>query len=126
MANKNRYDDLNTGAIAYATFVSCIVLLVTILAVRALCFAWVESEEASKLAEASYTTADNVISEQQSRLVGYDKRMVEITVPVDGQAESPDGAVEMETKAEERIQIPISRAKELIFDELGAEGGPAT
>lgn len=110
MANINRYDDLATGAIAYAALISCIVLLITILGVRALTCAWVEGEEERKTANAHYYASDEKISEQKSRLVGYEKRTVEVL----GSGEA-DAAPTME----EQISIPIDRAKELLMTELG-------
>lgn len=121
MATKNRYDDLNTGAIAFATVVSCIVLVLTILSVRALTTAWVESEEERKMAQASYTAADDEISEQRARLVGYGVREVEVAAPTSG-----DGDEEStESTMEKRIKIPLDQAKDLLMDELGAAADPS-
>lgn len=121
MANKNRYDDLHTGTIAYATLVSCIVLLVTILGVRALCCAWVEGEEERKMADAHYVSSDQTISEQKARLAGYQKQMVEVipTGPAATEGESTEAAA---PKMEERIHIPIQRAKDLLMKEMVAGG----
>jgi hypothetical protein len=110
MANKNRYDDLATGTIAYATLLSCSVLVIVILSVRALCCAWVESEEARKTANAHYYTSDEEISEQKAVLAGYSIE----TVQVEGSG-GEDAAV---TDAE-KIRIPIERAKSLLLEELG-------
>ncbi len=103
-----RYDDLNTTAIAYATFVGAIVLLVLILLGRALCYSWVESEDEHKLANAHYEVSDTKISEQKSLLGGYHKVQVEI-----GEATKDKPA---ETK--QVLHIPIERAKELLLGEM--------
>lgn len=113
MANKARYDDLHTGTIAYATLVSCIVLVVTILLVRALCVAWVSSEEARKSVDAHYYSSDAEISEQKARVSSYEYQMVEVT-PEAG----PDGELG-EPETVKRIHIPVDRAKEVLANELG-------
>lgn len=112
-----RYDDLHTGTIAYATFLSSIVLIVIILLIRALCYYWVEGEEARKLADAHYVTSDQEISDQKAMLDGYQK--VKIEIPAMG---------DVEAKTEERIHIPLSRAKELLIEEWskGSEAEPNT
>ncbi|MEC8553996.1 MAG: hypothetical protein VXZ82_03210 [Planctomycetota bacterium] len=107
MANINRYDDLYTGTIAYATFLSCIVLVVTILGVRALCYAFVEGEEQRKTEGIHYVAADDVISEQKARLDGYRQETVEVMVTKE------DGT--LVPSSEQRLRIPIGRAKELIL-----------
>ncbi len=121
MATKNRYDDLNTGAIAFATVVSCIVLVLTILSVRALCTAWVESEEERKMAQASYTAADDEISEQRFQLYGYGVREVEVAAPTSGD----DVQEATETTLEKRFRIPLDKAKDLLMEELGAAAEPS-
>lgn len=109
-----RYDDLNTGAIAYATFVSSVLLLVIILLVRALCYSWVEAEDARKLSEAHYYSADRMISEQKATLSGYKKETVEVP--------AEDGAdAQAEPVSTERLLIPIDRAKELILEEYAED-----
>ncbi|MFN3193740.1 MAG: hypothetical protein ACE361_24720 [Aureliella sp.] len=109
MANKNRYDDLYTGTIAYATLLSCIVLVITILGIRALCCAWVEGEEERKTANAHYLSSDQEIGEQKARLVGYGKSTVEV-------AGSGEGAA---PETVEVIRIPIEEAKSALLNELG-------
>lgn len=100
-----RYDDLNTGSIAYATFLSTIVLLIVILLVRALCLSWVEGEDERKLANAHYVSADQEISEQREQLSGYKQVQVK----------SVDETVPPKTL----VHIPLDAAKELILKELG-------
>lgn len=115
MANLARYDDLNTGAIAYASLVSCILLVVIILCMRALTCAWIESGEAAQTANAHYVSADSEISEQKARLAGYEIQKIE-TIPT-----AEDGTTG-EPIVSERFQIPLSRAKELVIDELNSAG----
>lgn len=112
MANLARYDDLNTGAIAYATLVSCIVLLIVILLVRALCCAWVEGEEQRKTLNAHYYTSDTEISEQKARVSGYGTETLEIMLPP-----GPDGTQPAPQEVE-RIHIPVEKAKEVLMQEL--------
>ena len=127
MANKNRYDDLYTGTIAYATLVSVIVLIVTILSIRALTCAWVEGEEQRKTADAHYTSSDEIISEQKALLAGYEKEMVEVTVtPPEGQDGNTEQGSEPTTKMEERIHIPIDRARDILMEELASTANPNT
>ena len=115
-----RYDDLDTGAIAYATFLSCILLILIILLVRALCFYWVEGENDRKLADAHYVSADQVISEQKAQISGYGVAEVEVAAPADSQEPAAP-------KLEERIHIPVEKAKELLLNELGtADPEPST
>ncbi len=114
-----RYDDLDTGAIAYASLLSCILLLLIILLVRALCFYWVEGESDRKMADSHYVSADEEIREQKDQISGY--RVEEVEVPKVG-AEA-DAAPEME----ERIHIPVEKAKELLLNEFATTPAePAT
>jgi hypothetical protein len=122
MVTKNRYDDLNTSAIAFATVVGCIVLLLTILSVRALCSAWVAAEEDKKLAGASYTSADDEISEQLTRLSGYSVNEVEVAATGEGsEGQDSEGTI-----VEKRIQIPLDKAKQILFEDLQSEASPST
>jgi hypothetical protein len=108
-----RYDDLSTGPIAYAAFVSTIVLVVIILLVRALCYSWVEAEDERKLTEAHYTSADVAIAEQKSKISSYGKQLVEVAAP----AGSDPAATPTQ---EERLIIPVSRAKEMLLQDWSA------
>ncbi|MCA9130557.1 MAG: hypothetical protein KDB22_25890 [Planctomycetales bacterium] len=108
-----RYDDLNTGAIAYATVVSSILLLIVILLTRALCFAWVEKEDARKLNDAHYVQSDSIIAAQKARVSASERVTVEIPAP----AAAP-GQPQAEPTSEERIHIPVQRAGELLIKEL--------
>lgn len=103
-----RYDDLSTGPIAYAAFVSTVILLVVILLARALCYSYVESEDAIKLTNAHYVESDVEIARQKSQIATYAK--VEIPVAAaDGEA---TGAA---PKMEERLHIPVARAEQLLL-----------
>lgn len=106
-----RYDDLNTGAIAYTTFVGSVLLLIIILLGRALCYSLVESEDERKLADARYTASDNEISEQLSILADYKKEQVEVAPAEEGSDTPPT--------TEEKLIIPIDDAKAIILKELG-------
>jgi len=108
-----RYDDLSTGPIAYAAFVSTIVLVVIILLVRALCYSWVEAEDLRKLSDAHYTSADVAIAEQKSKISNYGKQMVEVAAP---EGSDPSGAPQQE----ERLIIPVARAKEMLLQDSSA------
>jgi hypothetical protein len=109
-----RYDDLSTGPIAYAAFVSTIILVVIILLVRALCYSWVEAEDSRKLAEAHYTSADVVIAEQKSKISSYGKQMVEVAAPEGSDPAAP-------ASQEERLLIPVNRAKEVLLQDWSSQ-----
>ena len=113
-----RYDDLNTGMIAYSSFIGCVILLVLILLGRALCYAWVENEDDRKLAKASYEASDATISEQLSQLADYQrvKPATEETDEQDSTAAESDAAGE----PAERLVIPIERARDLLLKEMAA------
>ena len=112
-----RYDDLNTRAIAYTTFVSAIILLLIILLGRALCYAWIENEDERKLADAHYVSSDQIIREQKETLADYKKVQVELP-PLE--TEDP-AAPPAEPLTEERVHIPIDHAKNLLLKELSSE-----
>lgn len=99
-----RYDDLSTGPIAYAAFVSTVILLVVVLLVRALCYSWIEFEDAKRLADAHYVAADAEIARQKSEISNYAKVQVPAIVP--------EGA---EPKMEDRLHIPVAVAEELLL-----------
>lgn len=109
-----RYDDLNTTAIAYTTFISSILLVIIILLGRALCYVWIETEDQRKLSTASYEVSDRLIGEQKSMLSGYQTVRVELPP-----AEGADPAAA--PQYEERVRIPIEKAKELLLKDLAAE-----
>lgn len=133
MANKRSYDDLSTGVIAYATFLSCIVLIITILGVRALSAAWLEGELERKSATASYHAADEKIREQLGRLDGYKTDMVPVAEPSPapaGDKSDPAEAAQSQEKAEPKLErhyyIDIDQAEKLLLQELGTDEQPNT
>lgn len=101
-----RYDDLNTSAIGYATFISTILFVIIVLLLRALSFYWMEGEADRKLADVHYSGADAEISEQRSRVDGYGREMVTV---FKGEG---DSAVEEEV---EQLHIPVDVAKGIIL-----------
>ncbi|MEO8268274.1 MAG: hypothetical protein ABI557_01060 [Aureliella sp.] len=118
-----RYDDLSTGPIAYAAFVSTVILLVIILLVRALCYSWVDAEEAKRLADAHYVASDVEILRQKSEIATYAKVQVPATIPegADGSAQDA-GATgsEADPKMEDRLHIPVAVAEELLLKDWSA------
>ena len=108
-----RYDDLDTTAIAYTTFVSTVILVIIILLGRALCYSWLESEEERKLGQANYVAADRAIGEQLSVLDGYQKVQVELP----GQPDPSNPEAEVAPQVQEKVRIPISKAKELVLEQ---------
>lgn len=110
-----RYDDLSTGPIAYAAFVSTVIFVVIVLLIRALCYSWVEAEDDRKLANAHYTQADSAIAAQKARLSSYGKNVVEIPA---ADSSDPNAA----PTQQERLQIPVSRAAEILLQDWAASG----
>lgn len=108
-----RYDDLNTSTIAYATLLSCLGLLLTVLLIQALTFGWINGEEQRKLAESHYTTADEDIAAQKSKLAAYAEEMIEIIPPTEANSTTPPKPEQVK-----RIHIPISQAQALLKNEL--------
>lgn len=107
------YDDLKTGAIAYAAFVSTVILLVIILLVRALCYGLLDAEDTKKLANASYVAADKEIARQKAQIASYAK----VQIPaVSDQTAAADAAPKME----DQLHIPVARARELLLKEWNA------
>lgn len=109
-----RYDDLNTSSIAYATFISSIVLLVVILLVQALTYNWILGEDDRKLTVSHYGSSDSEIARQKARLDGYQQVEVEVTPPSSGAAPT-EPVVPVKEK---RLHIPMKQAQSLILKEL--------
>jgi hypothetical protein len=101
-----RYDDLDTTAIAQFAVVSSVVLLILILAGRALAYGWAHSYEEARSQTARYTVSDREIERQKALLADY------ATLEEVGQ-EGQDGT--------KRFVIPVSRALELVGQELGSQ-----
>lgn len=111
-----RYDDLDTTAIAYTTFVSTVILVLIILLGRALCYAWIDAEDEKKLTASSYSKSDQIISEQMDQINGYQRVDQEIPGVVD--PASPDAPAPVEIR--EVVRIPIAEAKAILLTELSA------
>ncbi len=122
-----RYDDLNTKSIGYLTFLSCLLLAVTVLLLQALCYNWIDWQEESKLLKQSYVSSDKEIQSQKDTLTGYGK--VTEQVPVEQPAGAPQNdskkPAEPATKSVERIRIPIDKAETLLLEEVKAQAGKA-
>ncbi len=117
-----RYDDLNTNSIAYATFISAVLLFVIILLIQALTYNWITGEEERKLATSHYVSADAEIEKQKAKLEGYQQVIVDVIPP------AADGAVGTEAVAptqEKRIYIPMKQAESLILKEFSKPTEPA-
>ncbi len=110
-----RYDDLNTGTLGYLTFISVILLIITVLLLQALCYNWIDWQEDAKLIKQRYTSSNEMLESQRKALAGYSKVKVEVPVEVPA-ADGKPAAVEM--KPVERIQIPIDRAEQLILEKF--------
>ena len=110
-----RYDDLNTSAIAYATFISAVLLLVIILLVQSLTYNWILGEDERKLIESHYTAADNEISKQKAKLDVYEKVMIEVIPP------GTDGAAPTEPVKpilEKRLHVPVKQLQNSLLKEV--------
>ncbi len=104
-----RYDDLDVKFIAFATLISCLLLVAILQGTQALCYSMTNSEQAKKLEMSEYTTSKAVIGEQLKSLSGYRK----VAVPP---ATGPDGKP-VETGPTSRLQIPLDRATQLLLEE---------
>jgi hypothetical protein len=110
-----RYDDLKTGAIAYATFISTVLLLVIVLLLQALTYAWINGEEERKFGVARYTSSDDEILRQKSQVNEYRQVTVEVPPPAD----AVPSAEPVAPTTEKRLHIPVSQAESLLKAELG-------
>ncbi len=115
-----RYDDLNTTAIAYTTFISCVILLIIIFVVQALCFGWLEHHEQLKVANESFTASDEIIAAQRKSLEGY--RWVKVPAPLAPGQKPPEAG--QPVPMIEKLQIPLERATELLLKEANAATAP--
>ena len=104
-----RYDDLDVKFIAFATVISCLLLVAILQGTQALCYAMVNAEQEKKLEMSEYTSSKAVISEQLQSLTGYQKVPVPPAIGSDGKpvASGPTS----------RLQIPLERATELLLQE---------
>ncbi len=122
-----RYDDLNTKSIGYLTFLSCLLLAVTVLLLQALCYNWIDWQEESKLLKQSYVSSDKEIQSQKDTLTGYGKVTEQVPVEQPAGASQNDSKkpAEPATKSVERIRIPIDKAETLLLEEVKAQAGKA-
>ncbi|MCA9192966.1 MAG: hypothetical protein KDB03_14420 [Planctomycetales bacterium] len=105
-----RYDDLNTGAIAYSVVAGSVLLLLIIIAVKALCNGMIETEEENKLAKSHYETSDAEITRQRQLMAAYDKIVTE-------QTDENGKPIKVE-----RYVIPIDQAREIVLHEMATPG----
>ena len=104
-----RYDDLDTKFIAFATLISCLLLVAILQGTQALCYNMANAEVERKLQGSEYRTSKAVISEQLTSLSGYEKVAVPPAVGTDGKP--------VQGGPTSRLQIPLSRATELLLEE---------
>jgi len=104
-----RYDDLNTSTIGYATVFSALLLIVIIVGIEGLSYYWENSEEAKKKLRSEYVSSLDILKEQRDSLNKYEW----VTVP------APEaGPGETQLSPTKRLQIPVSRAKEIVLEEM--------
>lgn len=99
-----RYDDLDTKAIATATVVSSIVLIILILAGRALSYTWESYIESARTEKAKYHASDDAIAAQKAVLTASGKVQ--------------DPPLQEGGEPTTRIVLPLSKAQEIVGKEL--------
>ncbi len=104
-----RYDDLDVKFIAFATLISCLLLVAVLQGTQALCYSMTNSEQAKKMEMFEYASSKAVIGEQLESLNGYRK----VAVPP---ATGPDGKPVADGPTS-RLQIPLERATQLLLEE---------
>lgn len=119
-----RYDDLNTSTLGYLTFLSVILLTITVLLLQALCYNWIDWQEESKLIKQSYKSSDAVLETQKASLTKYETVQVEVPIKLDPNAPKDPNAPT--TKSEPRNFIPIDRAEAILLDQLKNKSKAAT
>ncbi|MEL6109999.1 MAG: hypothetical protein AAFU85_28640 [Planctomycetota bacterium] len=84
MANKAKYDDLDTRQIFVIGISSIVVTLVTILAVQYVYFVLVNGHESKLQAQSSYSRQNKILDEQFQSVSGYgaDPSTGNITIPI--------------------------------------------
>ncbi len=102
-----RYDDLDTKSIALTTVISSIVLVVLILAGRALSYTWQSFSEEKRTRTAKYSVSDQEIADQKAVLT-------KAGTVQDPPAKEGD-------KPTDRIVLPIEKAQQLIGKELSTQ-----
>lgn len=108
-----RYDDLDTKFIAFATLISCLLLVAILQGTQALCYNMTNAEEAKKLENSEYHSSKAIIGDQLKSLSGYQRVAVPPAVGTDGKP-----VVGGPTS---RLQIPLERASELLIKEAKSE-----
>ena len=103
-----RYDDLNTSMIGYATILSALLLVVIIVGVEALSYAWENHEDDRKQMGYEYATSIEKLQSQRDSLNKLE--WVVVPAPEPGPGEQPKAATK-------RLQIPIDRAIEVVLEE---------
>ncbi|MBX3420718.1 MAG: hypothetical protein KF752_04095 [Pirellulaceae bacterium] len=101
-----RYDDLDTKTIAMSAVLSSVILVILLLAGRALSYAWQHSYEEQVSAGARYTAAENEIAAQKSKLNETGQ------VQVAGEEGQPPTT---------RQVVPVDRAYQLLRTEFGSK-----
>lgn len=119
-----RYDDLNTSTLGYLTFMSVILLTITVLLLQALCYNWIDWQEDTKLTKQSYKTSDAMLETQKASLTKYET--VKVEVPIKLPAGAPKDPKAPTTELQERNYIPIERAEAILLEQLKNKGKTAT
>lgn len=119
-----RYDDLNTSTLGYLTFMSVILLTVTVLLLQALCYNWIDWQEDGKLVKQSYKASDAILEAQKTSLTKYQTVKVEVPIKQDpGAPKVPDAPT---TEMKERNNIPIERAEAILLEQIKNKSKSAT
>lgn len=117
-----RYDDLNTSTLGYLTFMSVILLTVTVLLLQALCYNWIDWQEDGKLIKQSYKASDALLEAQKTSLTGY--KEVKVEVPIKLPPNSPKDAKTFDLVP--RNYIPIDRAEAILLEQIKNKSKAAT
>jgi hypothetical protein len=119
-----RYDDLNTSTLGYLTFISVILLTITVLLLQALTYNWIEWQEDSKLTKQSYKASDAMIEAQKASLTKYEN--VQVEVPIKLPPGAPKDPKAPTTEKQNRNYIPIERAEAILLEQLKNKSKSAT
>ncbi len=119
-----RYDDLNTSTLGYLTFMSVILLTITVLLLQALCYNWIGWQEEGKLVKQSYKSSDAILETQKASLTKYET--VKVEVPIKLPPNAPKDPKAPTTELQERNYIPIDRAETIVVEQLKNKPKSAT
>ncbi len=119
-----RYDDLNTSTLGYLTFMSVILLTITVLLLQALCYNWIDWQEESKLIKQSYKTSDAILETQKASLARYET--VQVEVPIKADPSKPKDPKAPTTESVPRNFIPIDRAEAILLEQIKKKSQAAT